>query len=207
MTHQAGRTRWRRFAAVLVPGVAACAALGIAMAQGALAASFFVSGQKFQISADSLTASGFSLYTMVDMTRKHEAVPVLVTGVRHASVSGLCQSMVVDLPVLGQYTVRLSGGEERPIEASDLFLDVTAESAGQANFRDLDIGIAQGSLTTGPVRPEDRSSRLFDPDLPAQQARSISLTNVRTTAIAVSAGSFDVPGLRAVLKQGRHECF
>ncbi|MEU6667073.1 DUF6230 family protein [Streptomyces sp. NPDC046727] len=207
MAHRVGRTRWRRFAAVLVPGVAACTALGIATAQGVLAASFFISGEKFQITADKLTASGFSLYSMVDVTREHEPVPVLVTGARHAALSGLCQSVVIDIPVLGPQTLRLTGGDERPIEASNLFLDVTSQSAGQANFRGLDIGVAQGAITKGPIRPGDRDARLFDPDLPGQQAQSVSLTDVRVTAVAVSAGTFDVPGLRAVLKRGRDECF
>ncbi|MFD0502209.1 hypothetical protein ACFQ0G_52590 [Streptomyces chiangmaiensis] len=56
MLHRSGRTCWRRFAAVLVPSLAAVAALGIGMAQGALAASFFISGQRFQVAADTLRA-------------------------------------------------------------------------------------------------------------------------------------------------------
>jgi hypothetical protein len=160
-----------------------------------------------KISADTLNARGFSLYSMIDVTREREAVPVLVAGARHATLTGLCQSVVIDLPVLGPQTIRLTGGEVRPIEASNLFLDVTDQSAAQANFRDLDIGVAQGDITKGPIRPEDRKSRFFDPNLPGQQAKSVNLTNVRTIAYAVSADGFDVPGLRAVLEQGRHECF
>ncbi len=37
-----GGTRWKRFAVVMVPSVAATAAIGVALAQGALAASFSV---------------------------------------------------------------------------------------------------------------------------------------------------------------------
>jgi hypothetical protein len=207
MSQCAGRTRWRRFAAVLVAGVTAGSVLAIAMAQGVLAASFFISGQKFQIRVQKLTVSGFSLYSMIDVTRKHQLVPVLVSGSRRAALSGLCQSVVIDVPVLGPQTVKVTGGEERPVEASNLFLDVTSQSADQANFTDLDIGVAQGAISKGPVRPDDRNSRFFDPDLPGQQATSVSLTDVRLTAVAVSAATFDVPGLSAVLEQGRDECF
>ncbi|MFJ9562215.1 DUF6230 family protein [Streptomyces fuscichromogenes] len=192
---------------VLVPGVAACAAVGVAMAQGVLAASFFISGQKFQVAADSLTARGFSLYGMVDVTRKHELVPVAVSGFRHATVSGLCQSVVVDVPVLGTQTLRLTGGAGRPVEASNLFIDATTESVGQANFDGLDIGVAQGALTKGPVRTGDRNSRFFDPDGVGQQALSTTLTDVRVSAVAVSAGTFNIPGLRVRLQQGDHACF
>ncbi|MER6568973.1 DUF6230 family protein [Streptomyces sp. NPDC001093] len=205
--HHAGRTCWRRFAAVLIPGIVASAALAIAMAQGALAASFFISGQRFQVTVDTLTMRGFSLYSMVDVPKKGTPVPVMVIGARHATASGLCQSVVVDLPVLGPQTLRLTGGNGRPAEATDLFIDATSESAGQANFRGVDTGVAQGAITKGPINPGDRDSRFFDPNGVGQQATSVTLTNVRVTAVAVSAGTFNVPGLDEQVKQGRHECF
>ncbi|UXY25430.1 DUF6230 family protein [Streptomyces sp. HUAS TT20] len=207
MSHRAGRTRWRRFAAILVPGVAASATIAVAMAQGALAASFLISGQKFQVSADTMTARGVSIYGMVDVTRKGKLVPVVVTGTRHASITGLCQSVVVDIPVIGPYTLRVTGGNERPAEASNLFLDATSQTADEVKFRDLDIGIAQGAITKGPINPGDRHSRFFDPDGVGQQAESSTLTNVRWTTVAVTAGTFSIPGLFTRLKPGLHECF
>ncbi|MFF1394454.1 DUF6230 family protein [Streptomyces sp. NPDC058287] len=206
MSHHVGRTRWRRFAAVLVPSVAVCAGLGIAMAQGALAASFLISGQKFKVTADTLTIRGLSIYPMVDVTKKHELVPVLVTGARHATLSGLCQSFQVDIPMLGTYTLTLNGGDERPAEASNLFLDTTFEAAGQANFQGIDIGIAQGEITKGPINPGDRDSRFFDPSGIGQQATSVTLTDVSVTAVALTAATFDIPDLRVQIKQGDHAC-
>ncbi|MFI1069511.1 DUF6230 family protein [Streptomyces puniciscabiei] len=205
--HHAGRTCWRRFAAVLIPGIAASAALAIAMAQGALAASFFISGQRFQVTADTLTIRGFSLYGTVDVPKKGSPVPVLVVGARHATIRGLCQSVVVDVPVLGPQTLKLTGGNERPAKATSMFIDATSESVGQANFRGADLGVAQGAMTKGPVNPDDRDSRFFDPNGVGQQAVSATLTNVRVTAVAVSAGTLNIPGLHEQVKQGRHECF
>ncbi|MFJ9864378.1 DUF6230 family protein [Streptomyces sp. NPDC101165] len=207
MSPRVGRTRWRRFAAILVPSVAACAVLGIAMGQGVLAASFLISGKEFQVTADTLTARGFSSYGMVDVTRQGKLVPVLVTGSRHTTITALCQSVLIEVPVLGVQTFRLTGGDERPVEASNLFLDTTFQSAGQANFRGLDQGIAQGEIAKGPINPGDRHSRFFDPDGFGQQATSVSLTDVRLTAVALTAGTFNVPGLRVQLEHGRHECF
>jgi hypothetical protein len=200
MSHRAGRTRWRRFAAVLVPSIAACAALGIAMGQGALAASFLISGQRFQVTADTLTARGLSIYGMVDVTRQGERVPVQVTGSRHSTISGLCESVVIEVPVLGPQTLKLTGGDERPVEASNLFLDTAFQSAGQAEFRGLDQGIAQGEITKGPINPGDRNSPFFDPNGFGQQATSVTLTDVH------SAGTFSIPGLRVQIEHGRHEC-
>ena len=206
MSHRAGRTRWRRFAVVLVPGVAACAAVGVAMAQGALAASFFISGQKFRVTADTLAARGFSLYGMIDVTRKQELVPVVVSGFRHATIRGLCQSVVVEVPVLGTQTLRLTGGDDRPAQASNLFIDATSETVADATFGNLDIGVAQGALTKGPVKSSDRNSRFFDPDGVGQQAASATLTDVRVNAVAVSAGTFNIPGLSLRVLSGDHAC-
>ncbi|MGW1721949.1 DUF6230 family protein [Streptomyces sp. NPDC002306] len=206
MSHRVGRTRWRRFAAILIPGVTVCAVLGIAMAQGALAASFLISGYRFQVTADTLTARGVSIYTMVDVTKKHELVPVVVTGARHATVSGLCESATVDLPVVGTYTVTLTGGDEQPAEATNLFIDATFEAAGQANFQNVDIGIAQGAITKGPIDPGDRDSRYFDPSGFGQQATSVTLKDVSVTTVAVSAATFDIPDLRLRIERGRHSC-
>ena len=205
--HHAGRTCWRRFAAVLIPGITASAALAIAMAQGALAASFFISGQRVQVTAEKLTMRGFSLYGMVDVPKNGNPVPVMVIGARHATVSGLCQSVVVDIPVRGAQTLRLTGGNEHPAEATNLFLDATSEFIGQADFSGIDTGVAQGAITKGPINPGDRDSRFFDPNGVGQQAASATLTNVRVTAVAVSAGTFNSPGLYEQIKQGRHECF
>ncbi|MER5543336.1 DUF6230 family protein [Streptomyces sp. NPDC001118] len=206
MSHRAGKTRWRRFAAVLVPSVAACAALGIAMGQGALAASFLISGQKFQVTADKLTARGLSIYGMLDVTRQGERVPVQVTGSRHTTITRLCQSVLIEVPVLGPQTLKITGGNERPVEASNLFLDTTFQSAGQADFKGLDQGIAQGQISKGPINPGDGNSRLFDPNGFAQQATSVTLTDVHVTAVALSAGTFNIPGLRVQIERGRHEC-
>ena len=206
MAHRVGRTRWRRFAVILVPGVVVCAALGIAMGQGALAASFLISGKRFQVTADTLTSRGLSTYSMLDVTRDGERVPVQVTGSRHTTISGLCQSVVVEVPVLGPQTLKITGGNDRPVEASNLFLDTTSQSAGQADFRGLDMGIAQGEITKGPINPGDRHSPFFDPGGFGQQATSVTLTDVRVTAVALSAGTFDVPGLRVRIERGRHAC-
>lgn len=61
-----GRVSWRKFAVLSVPALAGTAALGIALANGALAASFAVSGQQFKVSADSLKGDGFAQYGSVD---------------------------------------------------------------------------------------------------------------------------------------------
>ncbi|MEU2158063.1 DUF6230 family protein [Streptomyces sp. NPDC019396] len=207
MSHGFGRTRWKRFALVLATSVAAAGAVGVGMAQGALAASFLISGRTFQVSADTLEVRGLSIYGMVDVTREGTAVPVTVTGFRHAEISGLCQSVVVPIPVLGPYTLRLTGGDEQRAEARNMFIDAQELDVGQANFKAIDMGVAAGAVTKGPISPGDKQSRYFDPDGVAQQADAARLTDVEVTAVAVSAATLNVPDLSMQLTQGSHECF
>src|SRR5215475_3303731 len=93
-----GGTRWKRFAVVMVPSVAATAAIGVALAQGALAASFSVSGQQFKVSADSLEGDGFEQYGAVDsgvtLAGKSTIHPVAVSAFNSAEITNLCQSVV-----------------------------------------------------------------------------------------------------------------
>ncbi|MFJ2866064.1 DUF6230 family protein [Kitasatospora sp. NPDC087314] len=206
MSQRLGRTRWKRFAVILLPCLAATAVLAAGVAENALAASFLISGEEFKLSADEVHGDGFSLYGTVDVTREHVQVPVAVTGFESATIHGLCQSAVFPIPVLGPFTLRLTGGR-RPATAKGFFIDAKHLAAGQASSQHLDIGVAAGSLTTGEVSRGDRDSRFFDPNSPAQQASSINLTDVRITAVAVAAGSFDVPGLDVSLVRGRAECF
>jgi hypothetical protein len=150
-----GGTRWKRFAVVMVPSVAATAAIGVALAQGALAASFSVSGQQFKVSADQLEGDGFSQYGALDsgytLDGKKTTHPVAVSAFKSATIKGLCQSVVTpNIPVLGSVSLILhAGGGEKPVEADNLYIDLDDLSA-DATFTNIDIGVAAGSASKGP---------------------------------------------------------
>ena len=100
-----GRTRWRRFAAAAIPSIAAAGALVTLMANGAIAASFAVSGQEFKVSGDSLDGSGFVQFGFVDASpsgpNKQDPHAVVVSGIKNATIHNLCQSVVTTLPIVG----------------------------------------------------------------------------------------------------------
>src|SRR5690242_12234313 len=105
-----GGTRWKRFAVVMVPSVAATAAIGVALAQGALAASFSVSGQSFKVSADELHGKGFSQYGAIDVGKdpKNDSHAVAVSAFNSATIQNMCQSVVTPgIPFLGSVTLQL----------------------------------------------------------------------------------------------------
>ncbi|KAF4405502.1 DUF6230 family protein [Streptomyces lycii] len=199
--HVTGRVRWRKFAALAVPGLAVTGALAVALANGALAASFAVSGQQFKVSADSLEGDGFVQYGSVDTNVRGELLPVAVTGVKKAEISNLCQSVLTTLPVIGDISLKLSAGSGgKRVEATDLLLDATY-LAGDASFNNIEIGRDASTLDKGPAKARGMQ------DMFAQQADDVRMTGMKQTAWATTAGTFRLSGLSMKIHKGRTECF
>jgi hypothetical protein len=204
-----GGTRWKRFAVVMVPSVAATACIGVALAQGALAASFSVSGQSFKVTADQLDGTGFAQYGAIDsgytLDGKKTAHPVAVSGFKSASITNMCQSVVTpNIPLIGSVSLTLrAGGGGKPVEAENLYIDVEDLSA-DAVFRGLDIGVAAKDASKGPGL---KSGDTANPFGFAQQADSVTLTDVKQTAWATTAGTFKLSGLKMSLSTGVKECY
>ncbi|MEU9113805.1 DUF6230 family protein [Streptomyces sp. NPDC048483] len=199
-----GGTRWKRFAVVMVPSVAATAAIGVALSQGALAASFSVSGQQFKVATERLDGTGFVQYGAIDAQKGGKQVPVAVSGFSSAKIKNLCQSVVVPVPVFGDVSMKLTaGGGGTPVEAKNLYIDLDQLDA-DATFNNIDIGVAAGSTTKGPgMHKGDKA----DPGSFAQQAESATLTNVKQRAWATTAGTFKLSGLKMSVAKGKNECY
>ncbi|GAA1555000.1 MULTISPECIES: DUF6230 family protein [Streptomyces] len=195
-----GSVRWRRFAVLTIPAVAVTAGLGIALAQGALAASFAVSGQQFKVSATSLEGEGFAQYGGIDTNARQELIPVAVTAIREAKLNNLCQSVVTTLPMVGDISLNLTAGKKTPVEASNLFVDAT-QLSGNAVFTNIEIGRDASTLDKGPAEAVGMQ------DLFAQQADTVRITDLQQTAWATNAGTFKLSGLSMHISKGKKECF
>lgn len=205
-----GGTRWKRFAVVMVPSVAATAAIGVALAQGALAASFSVSGQSFKVTADKLVGTGFSQYGALDsgytLDGKKTAHPVAVSAFKSASITDMCQSVVTpNIPILGSVSLILkAGGGSTPVQAENLYIDVQ-ELEADATFEGIDIGVAAKDASKGPGMKG--GAEQANPFGFAQQADKATLTDVKQTAWATTAGTFKLSGLKMSLSSGVKECY
>ncbi|MFD7162221.1 DUF6230 family protein [Streptomyces violascens] len=210
-----GGTRWKRFALVMVPSVAATAAIGVGLAQGALAASFSVSGVDFKVTAKQLDGQNLLQYGSVatgkSLDGKQDQVhPVVVSGFSHAEITKMCQSVVQPLPFgLGDVTMTLKAGQEesKPVVADNIYLDVSQLDT-DAQFTNIDIGVAAGE-GKGPVKVQPGADGKT-PGSPsggfAQRADRAVLSNVQQRAWATTAGSFKLSGLSLRLSAGKHEC-
>ncbi|GGR66702.1 cholesterol esterase [Streptomyces aureoverticillatus] len=199
-----GGTRWKRFAVVMVPSVAATAAIGVALSQGALAASFSVSGQQFKVTAKQLDGTGFVQYGAMD-SGKSGNHPVAVVGMDSAKITNLCQSVVVPVPVFGDISMVLkAGGKGSPrVEARKLYIDAD-DLRANATFTNVDIGVSVDRTTKGPGPAKGDK---YVPDSFAQQADKVRFTDVKQRAWATTAGTFKLSGLGMSVKKGKHECY
>ncbi|MDK0522297.1 DUF6230 family protein [Streptomyces sp. ML-6] len=207
-----GGTRWKRFALVMVPSVVATAAVGVGLAQGALAASFSVSGQSFKVSTDKLVGEDFVQYGSVatgkDLKGDDAAHAVAVSGFSKATITNMCQSVVTpNLPFgLGNVTLQLHAGTnpKKPVKATNLYLDV-AELDADAYFENIDIGVAAGEV--GAPGIQAGTEKKVNPNGFAQRAKKATLKNVKQTAWATTAGTFKLSNLSLRLHSGVKECY
>ncbi|HEY8982011.1 MAG TPA: DUF6230 family protein [Streptomyces sp.] len=219
-----GGTRWKRFAVVMVPSVAATACIGVALAQGALAASFSVSGQSFKVTADQLEGYGFTQYGAVDtgytLSGEKTGHPVAVSSFKSATIKNLCQSVVTpNIPLLGSVTLTLKAGDsddkQQQVSADNLYIDIAdletkGDKAG-ATFEDIDIGVAAGDTGNpdkgGKGAGMKGGKEQANPYGFAQQAKKATLTGVQQTAWATTAGTFTLPHLQMKLAINGKECY
>lgn len=194
-----GRTQWKRFAAVMVPTTAAAGALTLMMANGALAASFAVSGQSFKVKADQLTGEGFEQFGGVDVEKSGAPHPVAVSAIGQATLKNMCQSVKVPAGPLGSVVVTITAGTGKPAEASNLVVDA-AQLSGDATFTNIEIGRDASTLTK--VAGAQGSAGMF-----GQQADKVTINNLEQTAWATTAGTFKLNGLKLGLKVNGSECF
>ncbi|GAA3022164.1 DUF6230 family protein [Kitasatospora sp. NPDC006786] len=220
MSQTYGKTRWKRFALVMVPSVAATAMVGISIANNALAASFSVSGQSFKVTTPELHGKNFAQFGSIDAETNGTPHPVAVSAFDEATIKGLCQSVVTDPNViphlpwkLPKIVLRLEAGNSddvnKQVYAKNLLIDLDQLNA-DAEFTNINIG--QDASTLKGSATQGWQSKLGG--LPsgqtgfAQAAEKADLYNVQQTAWATSAGTFKLQGLKLALHtDGSGECY
>ncbi|MFD7734068.1 DUF6230 family protein [Kitasatospora phosalacinea] len=207
MSQSYGKTRWKRFALVMVPSVAATAAIGVSLANSALAASFSVSGQQFKVTVDDLQGDNFSQFGGVDVEANGNPHPVAISAFDSATLKNLCQSVVTDLGPLGKWTLVLKAGNSedpnKQVKAEQLLIDLNQLNA-DAEFKSINIGQDASTLKGSAVDKLKADGGKLPSGAQgfAQSAKSAHLTGVQQTAWATSAGTFTLNGLKLNINQG-----
>ncbi|MDQ7906821.1 DUF6230 family protein [Phytohabitans sp. ZYX-F-186] len=179
----------------MIPATAVAGAIVFGMANGAIAASFAVSGQTFKVSASKLDGEGFTQYGgMVTEKSSGKTHPVAVSGIASAKLYDLCQSVKVpNLPVV--LTINAGGGGD-PATATDLLLDIE-RLEGDATFTNIDIGVDETDI--GGQRAGGFG----------QRSEKVVITDLKQVAWSTTAGTFTLKGLKLKVNVGADakECF
>src|SRR5204862_1241322 len=182
-----GHTRWRRFAVVTVSALVLAGAIVFGMANGAIAASFAVSGSTFKVSADKLAGQGFVQYGGLAVDKAGNAHPVAVSGIKSASLSNLCQSVVVPgTPI--SLVIRAGRDPNHPATATGLLIDMT-QLSGDATFQNISIGQDASTLDKGPSTAVGQAGGF------GQQADKVTILGLHQIAGSTGAGTFPLHGL------------
>jgi Family of unknown function (DUF6230) len=192
-----GRIAWRRYALIFAPALA-IAGLTVALAgQGALAASFAISGPAFELSADQLDGTGFVSYSSVDTSADGKHVAVTPAGFKTAQLHNLCQSVVSSTP-FGDVTMRLTAGKDTPVKATNLVADFN-QLGGDITFTNFVGGLDASTLSGGPTTGDKGQW--------GQQAGVIHIDHLRQNTVSTTAATFVLSGLNIDVSFGKHECY
>ena len=198
-----GGTRWRRFAALMVPAAAAAGAVVFGMANGAIAASFSVSGQTFKVSASELNGSGFTQYGGQVKGTDGKVTPVAISGIKKADLHNLCQS--VRVPNTDIVLVIKAGGDGNPAQATDLLLAMDSLQ-GDATFTNIAIGRDASDIATS--TPSDGFGvGHAAPGSFGQSSDKVDIVGLKQVARSTTAGTFALNGLNLTLNFKGTECF
>lgn len=184
-----GRTNWRRFAVAVGVPIVVAGAMVAGVANGAVPASFAVSGQSFKISAAHLHGDGFVQYGGAVYTKdKKNQIPVALSGIKHATLWKLCQSVKTPLlPIV--LTINAGDDTNNRAEATDLLIGVD-ELNGDAVFTKINIGQDASTLTKGAEGAAGPAGAF------GQEADVVDIDGLRQVAYSTTAGTFTLKGLK-----------
>ncbi len=194
-----GRTSWKKTAVIGMPAVVAIGVMASVMAEGALAASFAVSGTSFQVSSGKLTSQGLASYVHTDRSADGRGHPVALLGIGDARLSDICQAAEVDTPV-GKVVFKLTaGGEAGEVTASNLVID-GEDLSGNARFGTAEIGRDASTLDQVPGVKGPRGKF-------GLQAGDIEVVGVKSHAWSATGGNFRLKGMKVDVSIGGPKCF
>jgi len=183
---------------VLGPAIVVAGGIVFGMANGAIAASFSVSGSTFKVSADELDGTGFVQYGGLAVDKAGNKHPVTVSGIKGAKLTNLCQSVVGP----GGITLVIRAGSDKnnPATATDLLIDMT-QLSGDAEFTNISIGQDASTLDKGPAGAAGQAGGF------GQQADTVKITGLKQVAWSTSAGTFNLNDLDLHLSFTGEQCF
>jgi hypothetical protein len=201
LTPSRRHVRFGPMALVLVPSLLVSVGLMAGIAEGAIPVSLAVSSGGFKISADVFSGTNFQQFGSTVKHKDGSAEPVALTAVAHASLTNLCQTVAMNLPLINKKVVlKITGGDQgTPVTATDMIIAASAQR-GDAEFKNIAIGADASTLVQYPAL--QGSAGAF-----GLEADSITINHLQQDSLSVTAGTFTVPHLNLSVSTGNLECY
>ncbi|MET7833292.1 DUF6230 family protein [Micromonospora sediminicola] len=183
----------------MVPATVVAGGIVLGMANGAIAASFAVSGQTFKVGASKLEGTGFKQYGGIAKESDGTQHPVAVSEIADAKLYDLCQSVNASIPGVPIVLTINAGGGGKPATATNLLIDMDSLE-GDARFENIKIGRDAASMNP---------AQQVVPKSFGQSADAVTITDLEQVARSTSAGVFTLNGLKLKVNVGKDakECF
>ncbi|WP_089157636.1 DUF6230 family protein [Micromonospora sp. NBS 11-29] len=183
---------------MMVPATVVAGGIVLGMANGAIAASFAVSGQTFKVGATKLEGTGFKQYGGLAEEKNGTQHPVAVSEIADAKLYDLCQSVNASIPGVPIVLTINAGGGGKPATATNLLIDMDSLE-GDATFENIQIGRDANELNPKKGQPGSFG----------QSADTVTITKLQQVARSTSAGVFTLNGLKLKVNVGKDakECF
>ncbi|MFI6149563.1 DUF6230 family protein [Streptomyces sp. NPDC051109] len=173
--------------------------MAVVMAQGALAASFAVSGTAFQVSSSKLSSKGLASYVQTDRSVDGKGHPVALLGIGEAALTDICQAAEVGTP-LGKVVFKLTaGGPAGEVTASNLVID-GEDLDGDATFGTAQIG--RDASTLDQVEGVEGEPGKF-----GLRAGDIEAVGLKSHAWSATGGNFRLRGMGVSVGLDGEKCF
>ncbi|WP_274564085.1 DUF6230 family protein [Streptomyces spiramyceticus] len=185
---------------MFVPGVVAVGAVVIALAQGAMAASFAVSGKNFKVSAEEITGQGISSFPSSIGSKDGKGHAVLLAGIKSGTAKGVCLSMKQDLPMVGEVSLIVRSGGDKPVKGENLVVNADALTTAGGRVTGVQAGRDASTLDAAP-------GVNGPPGLFGVQASTAVARNVKSTAWASNGGSLTLDKVEIEIGHDGRECY
>ncbi|MEU8118344.1 DUF6230 family protein [Spirillospora sp. NPDC049024] len=192
----AGRTRWRRFAAIQVPALAVAAVMAVGMLTGALPVSAALRGKTdIKLSIARLSTNAGGSFPRFFQTRDGDRRTVVAVALRDTWGEGICASGKVSSP-LGPRTMRITTEPGQRLRLSELQLalesiddvevaggTIALGRGGTTKVRGLgDIPVQTGPPGTLPITATDLRLRIHG------QVRWVTASGLQLAGITMTMG-------------------
>lgn len=190
-------TAWGRFALLGTAAVVLSATTVWTTIAAGVPITFAVSGSTFRITGDHMSGTGAAQFASYTTDAGGTRRPVAVAGIKHALITGVCQSAVAHTPI-GDVTLIIRSSGAKPVEAFDMVIDLD-RLEGDLTFGKVQMGRDASTLD---VIEGVRGAR---GDY-GQQAQTLDVERLRVSAWSITAGSFSLKNASMSVRLGDHSC-